>query len=144
MANSAIEVTIFTDGTDEAAVRAVKAAFGHLDTDGVDVVNTTGDLDDVLREAVAKAADTDGKDLIVIVTEDGSHDDWESAKRSLAALAADGNMTVIVTTGTPSADVAKRLRWADDDAPFADSVDLLSVAELPGTEVAKWAKTVAA
>lgn len=142
MSSSAIEVTVYSDGTDQNALDAVTRAYGHLDTNGVDYVTTKGDLDDSLREAEAKAADTEGKDLIVIVTRDGSHDDRPSATRSFEALAADGNFVVVVTTGTPSGDNAEYLRWADDDAPFANSVDLLTVDQLPGTEVPAWAKTV--
>ncbi|HEU4913821.1 MAG TPA: hypothetical protein VFT16_00235 [Candidatus Saccharimonadales bacterium] len=142
MSNSAIEVTVYSDGSDQDGLDQVTKAFGHYDTNGVDYVTTNGDLDDSLREAEAKAADTEGKDLIVILTQDGSHDDRESAKRSFEALAADGNFVVVVSRNALTGDNAAFLTWADDKSPYAGSVDLLTLDQLPGTEVAKWAKTV--
>lgn len=144
MSTSAIEVTVYSNGSDSAAIDRVVSAYGQYDTDGVDIVTTQGDLDDVLREAVAKADSTQGKDLIVVVTKDGSHDDRDSATQSLKTLADDGNMVVIVTTGSVTDDVRGYLSWADDDAPFADNVDVLTVDQLPGSEVADWAKKAAA
>lgn len=141
---SKIEVTVYSDGSTPDAVDAVVNAFGQYDTNGVDVEQTSGDLDDVLRAAVNKAKDTEGTDLIVIVTRNGDHDDRQSATDSFQALADDDNFVLVVTTGNPSGDDAEYLRWADDDAPFAHRVDVLSVDELPGTEVPDWARKVLA
>lgn len=141
---SAVEVTIYSDGSVPNLVEAAQKAFAHLDTNGVDVVTTTGDLDDVLREAEAKAADTEGKDLFVICTRDGSHDDRNSATRSFQALADDGNFVLVLSEQAITGDTGDYLTWADDDAPFNANVDVLTVDQLPGTEVAQWAKNVPA
>jgi hypothetical protein len=120
------------DGSVQAAIEAARAAYIGVDSDGnVPVVTYDEDFDNGVEVAVRTAAQTDGPDIIVLITDLVSND-REKAERLLAGS---DDMFVIVPVSNQGYDEA----WADKldaDEEGPNGVDVINVAGLRDPKVA--------
>lgn len=123
------------DGSVERAAQAAVAAFTSIDTDGkIPTVTYGSDFDDAIAIALQAAEDTDGADLVVVIT-DLNCNQPERAEQLLTELAEAGNFVLIV----PVSNQGYNKTWAeklDNEHPGATQIDVVTADDLGNPEIA--------
>ena len=120
------------DGSVQRVADAALTAYRGLDSDNdVPVLTYSGDLDDAIVEAERYANGTQGRDLIVIVT-DFESDDHAKAVRTLRGS---DNMFVLGRCSNQPVDEAFAAEL-DADYEGPNNVDVVTVADLANPSVA--------
>lgn len=113
------------DGKVAAAVDAAKAAYLPADSDGkVEVVDYPEDFDDAVAKAIEVAKGTNGRDLLVIVTDLECND--PARAESLLTDELGDDFVVIV----PVSNQGYNKSWAtklDDDLSTSNQIDVVTV-----------------
>jgi len=138
---------LIEEGSVETAVRAAIAAFAPLNSGAVvEEVTYAEDFDNAVATAMAHAGDTDGRDLLVVVTDLVCDNPGRAEDLLLGGLAESDDFVVIVPVGDYDENWAEVLN--EGESKESDRVDVVRPDELgdPNValrEVGPWAQKAA-
>jgi hypothetical protein len=138
-------VLVYNNSCDSAADGLVIGSFGHLGSNGLHRINTTGTLDYCLLLAQVRTRLQRGIHLITIVTRTGAYDDQREVLYLIKLLADGGNFVQLALTESVAEDSRlSRLLSSHAAEPWTQHVDIRPVQQLHGSPAHDWARQVTA